>query len=616
MNLHKKILLAEVPLAIALAIVCIVSVVVISSLGSHSQTVLKDNYRSVLAAQRMKEAIERLDSAALFIVAGERQKGIEQAERSRTIFEGELKVQEENITEAGEKEFTAKLRAAWRDYQAKFDRLQKATSAEGARRLYFSDLETAFLQVKTAADEILAINQDAMVRKSDAVRRTAERMKTITIVVALAALALGLFLSTLLTRRILQPLSALSQATHRIGEGNFDTRAHVRGNDELAQLARDFNSMAGRLAEYRKSSLGDLLQAHLSMQAAIDSLPDPVAIFSVEGNLQNVNHAAETLLGLKADSTSKDPLKNVNQPIGAVLERIRSHVLSGKGAYVPRGFEDAVQLTTLLGDRYFLPRGSPVYETRGVVVGATVILQDVTRLRRFEELKNDLVATVAHEFRTPLTSLRMAVHLCTEQAAGPLTDKQAELLHAAREDCDRLQAMVDDLLDLSRIESGRIELFPLPTPVSHLVESAIEERKAEAIEAGLNLSSDFPLPEARVLADHERIGHVFSNLIVNAVRHTPKGGRLTLGAAVVNDAVRFTVADTGKGIPREYQERIFEKFFRVPEAEPRGTGLGLYIAREIIRGHGGDIGVKSEPGKGSTFWFTLPLASKAAAKGE
>ena len=260
---------------------------------------------------------------------------------------------------------------------------------------------------------------------------------------------------------MLQPLSALSEVTRRIGEGNFDARARVRGNDELAHLARDFNAMAARLAEFRKSS-GDLLQAHLSMQAAIDSIPDPVAIFSVEGNLQNVNDAAETLLGLKTDAGSKEPLRNVDAPTRAVLERIRSHILSGKGADVPKGFEDAVQLLTLLGDRYFLPRGAPVYETRGVIVGATVILQDVTRLRRFEELKNDLVATVAHEFRTPLTSLRMAVHLCTEQVAGPLTDKQAELLHAAREDCDRLQDMVDDFLDLSRIESGRVELYPLP----------------------------------------------------------------------------------------------------------------------------------------------------------
>lgn len=616
MNLYRKLLLAQSPIALALIILGIFSVVAISYLGSHSQMILKDNYRSVLAAQRMKEAIERMDSAALFVVAGQRQKGIEQADKNRPVFETELKVQEGNITEAGEKEFTQGLRAAWLDYQAKFERLQKSADPEEAKRLYFAELEGTFYKVKATADEILAINQDTMVRKSDAVQRTAERMNTITITVALAALALGLLVSTFLTRRMLQPLAALSEATRRIGEGHFDARAHVRGSDELAGLAHDFNSMAVRLGEYQKSSLGELLQAHLSMQAAIDSLPDPVGIFSVEGNLQNVNHAAETLLGLHTDSGSKEPLKDVHASVRAVLERVRSHVLSGKGAYVPRGFEDAAQLPTLLGDRYFLPRGAPVYESRGVVVGVTVMLQDVTRLRRFEELKNDLVATVAHEFRTPLTSLRMAVHLCMEQVAGPLTDKQAELLHAAREDCDRLQSMVDDLLDLSRIESGRVELYPLPTPTSALIESAIEGHRAEAEAKGLSLSAEFPLPEIRVLADHERISHVYSNLIGNAMRHTPKDGSVTLSAQIVKDAVRFTVADTGKGIPKEYQDRIFEKFFRVPDAGPKGTGLGLYIAQEIVRGHGGEIGVESEPGKGSTFWFTLPTASKVAAKGE
>ena len=615
MNLYKKILLAESPLVLALALVCVVSVVVISSLGSHSQLILKDNYRSVLAAQRMKEAIERMDSAALFIVAGERQKGIEQAEKYRPIFEAELKVQEGNITEAGEKEFTEGLARAWTEYQTKFDRLLKNATTEETRRLYFSELEGAFLKVKAAADEILAINQDAMVRKSDAVRRTAERMNTITLTVALAALVLGLFASTLLTRRMLQPLSALSEATHRLGEGNFDTRAHVRGNDELAQLARDFNAMAGRLAEYRKSSLGDLLQAHLSMQAAIDSLPDPVVIFATGGELQNVNQAAQTLLGIRSETGAKEPLKTVDASVRSVLERMRSHVLTGKGAYNPRGFEDAVQLPTVLGDRYFLPRAAPVYETRGVVVAATVILQDVTRLRRFEELKNDLVATVAHEFRTPLTSLRMAIHLCTEQVAGPLTDKQAELLHAAREDTDRLQAMVDDILDLSRIEAGRVELYPLPTEVGGLIDKAIEENKAEADAKGLHLSVGFPVPEVKVLADHERIGHVFSNLIANAVRHTPGEGSVTLGAHAANGAVRFTVADTGKGIAKEYHSRIFEKFFQVPDSGPKGTGLGLYIAKEIVRGHGGDIGVESEPGKGSTFWFTIPIAAESRVKG-
>ncbi len=615
MNLYKKLLLAQAPIAVALAIVGVFSVVAVTYLGSHSQGILRDNYRSVLAAQRMKEAIERMDSAALFIVAGQRDKGVEQAQKNRPVFESELKVQESNITEAGEKEFTAGLRNAWTDYQAKFARLEKSAGADEARQLYFSELESAFYKVKAAADEILAINQDTMVRKSDDVLRTAERMNAITIAVALAALALGIFVSTLLTRRMLQPVAALSEATHRIGEGHFDARAHVLGNDELAHLARDFNAMAARLAEYRKSSLGELLQAHLSMQAAIDSLADPVVIFSVAGDLQNSNHAAQTLLGLRSEGGGKEPLEAVDASARAVLERMRSHVLSGKGAYTPRGFEDAVQLPTLLGDRYFLPRATPVYESRGVIIGATVLLQDVTRLRRFEELKNDVVATIAHEFRTPLTSLRMAVHLCTEQAAGPLTDKQAELLYAAREDCDRLQAMVDDLLDLSRIESGRIELFPLPTPVSALIENAVDQARGEAEGKGLSLCAEVPVPEIKVLADHERIGHVFSNLIGNALRHTPRDGRVTLGASITNGAVRFTVADTGKGIPKEYQEKIFEKFFQVPETGPRGTGLGLYIAKEIVRGHGGDIGVESEPGKGSTFWFTLPRASYEASKG-
>jgi signal transduction histidine kinase len=138
------------------------------------------------------------------------------------------------------------------------------------------------------------------------------------------------------------------------------------------------------------------------------------------------------------------------------------------------------------------------------------------------------------------------------------------------------------------------------------MENALKDHKGEAAEDGIELAVDSPLPEVRVLADHERIGHLFSNLITNAIRHTPSGGKINLSATRIDGAVRFTVADTGKGIPEEYKARVFEKFFRVPDAEPKGTGLGLYIAREIVSGHGGEIGVESDLGKGSTFWFTLP----------
>src|SRR6266581_3191437 len=437
MTLRTKLLLAQLPLAIVLALVCTFSVVMISSLGSHSQTILKDNYRSVLAAQRMKETIERMDSAALFLIAGRRDKGLSQAAQYRPLFESELQVQENNITEPGELEVTQRLRAFWTDYQQKFDRFQKMTDPEAAKQFYFAELEPAFEKVKNAADEILAMNQDAMVRKSNDVRRTAERMNNITIGAVMVALVLGLVLSAMLTQRLLRPLSQLSHATKSLGEGNFNARANLQGNDELAQLARDFNSMADRLLQYRNSSLGELLQAQLAMQAAIDSLPDPVVIFGVGGDVSNVNRPAETLLGFGSELGAKDSQSNVDPSVREVLDRMRAHVLSGKGAYTPKGFEEAFRARTTEGERYFLPRAIPVYESRAGIVGATVILQDVTRLRRFSELKDDLVATVAHEFRTPLTSLRMAIHLCLEQMVGPLTEKQSDLLHAAREDSER-----------------------------------------------------------------------------------------------------------------------------------------------------------------------------------
>ena len=615
MSLRTKLLLAQAPMALILVIISAFSVWMVSFLGSHSQTILKDNYRSVLAAQRMKEAIERMDSAALFLIAGRRDKGLSQAAQYRPLFESELQVQENNITEPGEREVTQRLREFWNDYQQKFDRCQKMSDAEAARQFYFGELEPAFEKVKNAADEILAMNQDAMVRKSNDVRRTAERMNNITIGAVMVALVLGLVLSAMLTQRLLRPLSQLSHATKSLGEGNFNARANLQGNDELAQLARDFNSMADRLLQYRNSSLGELLQAQLAMQAAIDSLPDPVVIFGVGGDVSNVNRPAESLLGFGSELGAKDSQSNVDPSVREVLDRMRAHVLSGKGAYTPKGFEEAFRARTIEGERYFLPRAIPVYESRAGIVGATVILQDVTRLRRFSELKDDLVATVAHEFRTPLTSLRMAIHLCLEQMVGPLTEKQSDLLHAVREDCERLQSMVDDILDLSRIKEGQIEMHRRPISVASLVHGAIEAHRAAAELKNVRLGASNQTSDGEVMVDPERVTLVFSNLINNAICHTPSGGSIDVRALPTDGVVRFEVSDTGEGILPEHQRYLFERYFRVPGSNSKGAGLGLSIAKEMVEAHGGQIGVKSERGKGSTFWFTIPSAHREESRG-
>jgi signal transduction histidine kinase len=281
------------------------------------------------------------------------------------------------------------------------------------------------------------------------------------------------------------------------------------------------------------------------------------------------------------------------------------------GAVMPQGFEEAVSLALRDGEHFFLPRATPVYDDQGTITGATVIFQDVTRLRSFDQLKNDLVATVAHEFRTPLTSLRMSIHLCIEGVPGPLTDKQADLLYTAREDCQRLQGIVDELLDFARIQSGRVDVHPRPVAASALVATALTAHRAAAAAKQVQLREDPLLTSAKVLADPERVQLVFSNLISNAIRHTPGDGTVEVRAREVEKMVRFEVSDSGDGIAKEYQQAIFQRFFQIPGTAAGGAGLGLFISKELVEAQGGATGVQSEPGKGATFWFTLPCAESA-----
>ena len=608
MTLRTRLLLAQAPLAAGLVLVGLVALNTLDTLGQSSQLILRDNFRSVLAAQRMKDAVERVDSAAAFRAAGRPDKADEQAPANIRAFEAQLEVQERNITEAGEAEATQRLRAAWNEYMAKYEAYRRIRDDRELRRRYFDDLQPAFLRVKDAAERVLEINQDAMLLKSERARGTAERNRTLLLLAISSALGLGLLASVSLTRRALRPLRLLSLAVRRIGEGDLDARARIEGKDEIAQVGRELDTMADKLSEYRSSSLGELLQAQQASQAAIDSLPDPVIVLSLEGQVLNVNQAAESLLRLEA---GRDPLSLLPPQLREAIDKIRAHIFAGKGPYAPRGVEEAIRVEGEGGGRALLPRATPLYSEQGNVTGATIVLQDVTRLLRFDELKNDLVATVAHEFRTPLTSMRMAVHILLEGIVGPLNDKQLDLISAARDDCERLQGIVEDLLDLSRIQAGKVEVSLTALPAKSILDAAVAAKADAARDAGLKLEGDLIEPVLPVLVDPDRINLVFDNLVGNAIRHSPKGSRIVVRARPEKGLVRFEVEDQGPGIPVEYQQRIFEKFFRMPGTKGEGIGLGLYISREIVAAHGGEMGVESEPGKGSRFWFTLRVPPRA-----
>lgn len=604
MSLRLKLLLAQAPVAAALLLIAVVAVRTTDALGRGAGTILTENYRSVLAAQRMRDAIEDLDRAALSFLAGGGPLDATAIDGHVRRFEQELAVEESNFTEAGERAAAATLRRGWEHYRQRIETLPGLPREEAAT-LYRETLGPGFLAVRAAAGRVLDINQDAMLHKSERTRREAERTVSLVLVASLAALIAGVLLSSLLTTRLLRPLAALRGAVDRIGGGDFGARAPVHGRDELAQLASTFNVMAERIDRYRSSSLGELLLAQQAAQSTVDSLPDAVLVFDVDGNVLILNRAAEALLDSGAAGTVG--LERIEPPLRAMIEEARAHVLSGRGAYAPRLFEDAVRRPAAGdGDLYYLARATPVYGEGGAIAGATVILQDVTRLHRVDQLKNDLVATVAHEFRTPLTSLHMAIHLCLEEAAGPLTDHQADLLHAAREDCERLRRIVDELLDLARLQGGRLRLHRRPVAVRALVDVAIDAQAGLAAEGRVVLASAIEPGLPEVSADEDRIQLVFANLLVNAIRHSPPGATVTVGATRSDGGVRVTVRDEGPGIAADRRDAIFEKFQQGGDA-PGAAGLGLSIAREIVTAHGGTIGVDSTPGAGATFWFTMPV---------
>jgi len=329
-----------------------------------------------------------------------------------------------------------------------------------------------------------------------------------------------------------------------------------------------------------------------------------VAICDLGGKIELANEVARRLFGLNPEAT----LTEVgNEKLIQLFQKASQE----ERPILPKGYDTAIQIFLEEEEHFFLPEAIPIFDEERQLMGVTLILAEVTRLRRLDEVKNGLISTVSHELKTPLTSVRLAVHLLLSDKIGPLSVKQAEVLEAARQDSDRLYRVIEDLLDISRIESGGAEMQLETVNVEALILQVTEKVRPAFKDHGIALTLEVPSEAPSVLADPQRLPLVFDNLLSNALKYTPRGGRVRVSARTADGAdgmVQFLVEDTGIGIAPEYLPRLFEKFFRVPGQEQVDSGLGLTIAKEIVVAHGGRIEVASEPKKGTKFTFTVRAA--------
>ena len=596
--LRNRILLGVAPLIILLMLIGGYAVWLFVRLGGAVNTTLHENYVSIVAMRDLKDAALHIDRAFGAFKAGSlslpetRAVLDEQAAACRHNVDAELNI----ITEPGERAAAEQLKAQNEAFLAAANTMLSPSTGSDAA------LQPAMGKLLDAASAILSINEHAMTEKDLRARETARHSTQVMLLAIAVALPLELFFAYRLGGVVLRPIRRLTESARDLGEGNLDQVLPVSSHDELSQLADAFNKMAGKLRLYRQTTTDELVHARQATEIVFAALHDPIIIFSADGEIAYQNPAAERLRKKLAGTETALPLVTMAMK-----------VLNGEGDYLPESFEQSICVRVDDRERFLLPR---VIGLRDGGAGAVVILNDVTRFRLLDDVKTNLVATVSHELKTPLTSIRMAVYLLLEERIGALNPKQTELLIASRDDAERLLDLINNLLDLAKLESGAsVSERRLSRPeelVRHAVDTARDLISVTGVKIVTRVANQLP----PVAVSSDQLDHVFSNLISNATKHSPAGEEILVAASADNAgrAVRFSVIDHGPGVPVAERERVFEKFYRLPGEPREGAGLGLAICKEIVRAHDGQIGVVPGPGgQGSEFFFVLPATSTAVS---
>jgi NtrC-family two-component system sensor histidine kinase KinB len=619
-SLRRKLAFSYGLLIVIILAVSLWGIYHIISLGRAVDVILVNNYKSIRAAEEMKEALQRQDFSALFFIVGYKDKARAQLAENSERFSQELHVAASNITETGEGEIIADIESRYSNYKQEIEHfLGSAPTASESSRIYFERLEPRFLALKGRLDDLLNLNQQAMLAANE--RAIAESWRAEVSVAGMAAVALivALLLAWRFTGYVVDPITALTETAKRISEGDFEQHLDISTRDEIGLLAAEFNRMATRLRDIRKSDHWRLLIEQKKSNAVIDSIYEPVIVTDARGRVTKINQAARQLfgpsIGSPEDEVSLSGFTAGERILRAVQDAVamqRPVAAEGEGALVP--------VKTGGAERSFRLRTTPMRDSDGRMVGAVTVLEDITAITEVDRLKTQFISVASEKLREPLHSLRLAIHALMEKHAGAFDEQQMDLLLAARQNAERLDEIMNDLLELTDIESGARKLSVERLRPAELAHAAVERFQSYAESRHVKLATNVWTGLPWVLADRQAMKTIFDNLLSNAIRHTARDGQVTIEATERADRVFFSVKDTGEGIPEEYLPNIFSRFSQVEGNLGGGTGLGLALAKRLVEAQGGQISVESRLGEGTTFTFALlpggPAPVKAVTSGE
>jgi NtrC-family two-component system sensor histidine kinase KinB len=590
-------------------------------LGKVVDDTLRGCQEIIDLAASLASALEREDDALLLFMAGRlgdaRHDLGSERKQSDAILErltAVLRLDEDRA--AG-----ASLGRNVDEYRARGDRLVRMAGASGSQDYYHQVVNPALRNAVADCARLREGSFRAMQAAGLKARDGALHATWVVAAVAGAALILSTLAALYLARTVLGPISLLTESVDALRLGDFERRVPAAAADELGRLADGFNRMAGSLAAFRRTKLGEVLHAKEMLEGTLRALPDAVIVVGRDERVEAMNPTARAVFKI-AEPLGAMRLEDLPLPpegLRAVLDDLRSG-RSAASADLGRAFSIPLDERR----RLFLPVIASMTDS-GAPQKSVLVLRDVTDFHRLDELRTELIGVTSHELKTPLTTLRMNLLLLAEKADS-LSPLQREMLATAAQGCEELSSTIDRLLDLTRIEAGQLRIVPERVDLRGVVEHAAKALRGRFAEARITLESRRADSPALVLGDPMRLGIVISNLLTNALKYTSSGGRVSIevsSGAPGRRWARIRVTDSGRGIPFEFRERVFEKFFRVEHhrastgpAVP-GAGIGLYLCRQIIEAHGGTIACQAGPdGRGTRFTISLPaLFSEAEAPG-
>ncbi|MFB9110272.1 ATP-binding protein [Flavobacterium gyeonganense] len=571
MKIKTKLNLGVGLLFLMIIILSLVSAYSVFLIKQDTENILKSNYNTLEYSRNMISALDEIKLGSKETIQN---------------FEENLEKQTRNITEPGEKQATEKLKES-------FALLTKNNTDE-----------TAKAQIRQDIFAIMKLNLDAIKQKSDIAKKTAETSNFSIAIVGTLCFLIAFNLLVNLPNNIANPIKELTLSIKEIANKNYSERVHFTSHSEFGDLAKSFNTMAQKLEEYHDSNVYKLLFEKKRLETLVNNMNDPIIGLDNMGIVLFANDEALKIIGLK----SEDIIGKTASELAVSNDLIRSLIL--KEAETPK--KQPLKIFAHGKESYFEKEIhnitiTPTGEEKEINIGDVIILRNITLFKELDFAKTNFIATVSHELKTPIASIKLSLQLLENTKTGDMNDDQKQLVESIKDDSQRLLKITGELLNLSQLETGNIQLNIEKSNPYKIVNYAVEAVKIQADQKQIQLIIDADKNLKDVKADSEKTGWVLINYLSNAIRYSSEKSTILIKLKEENNQIVFQVIDTGKGIDTRYKDKVFDKYFQIPGSPKSGTGLGLAISKEFIEAQNGSVGVESNLGLGSTFWFTLKV---------